>query len=86
MLGYGQQASGTHPTGMHSCFVYVIHDKNCVKMFWVEYVEIEFWVCTFTSVFGTYIDYLTTFVAVILQQGGGYFFYIFLIETYTVGS
>ena len=22
MLGYGQQADGTHPTGMHSCFVY----------------------------------------------------------------
>ena len=21
MLGYGQQAGGTHPTGMHSCFV-----------------------------------------------------------------
>ena len=20
MLGYGQQAGGTHPTGMHSCF------------------------------------------------------------------
>ena len=22
MLGYGQQVGGTHPTGMHSCFVY----------------------------------------------------------------
>ena len=22
MLGYGQQAGGTHPTGMHSCFIY----------------------------------------------------------------
>ena len=26
MLGYGQQAGGTHPTGMHSCFLfYPIH-------------------------------------------------------------
>ena len=24
MLGYGQQVSGTHPTGMHSCF----HTRN----------------------------------------------------------
>ena len=23
MLGYGQQAGGTHPTGMHSCFIYL---------------------------------------------------------------
>ena len=35
MLGYGQQAGGTHPTGMHSCFRYnrfdlpnVIGNKN----------------------------------------------------------
>ena len=24
MLGYGQQADGTHPTGMHSCFYLVL--------------------------------------------------------------
>ena len=24
MLGYGQQAGGTHPTGMHSCAVMIL--------------------------------------------------------------
>ena len=30
MLGYGQQADGTHPTGMHSCFLrhYVYFNKT----------------------------------------------------------
>ena len=26
MLGYGQQAGGTHPTGMHSCLYYLYLD------------------------------------------------------------
>ena len=26
MLGYGQQAGGTHPTGMHSCYQINLHD------------------------------------------------------------
>ena len=34
MLGYGQQAGGTHPTGMHSCFLrrYVYSNKT-IKIF-----------------------------------------------------
>ena len=28
MLGYGQQAGGTHPTGMHSCFYYHCINKE----------------------------------------------------------
>ena len=28
MLGYGQQTGGTHPTGMHSCFVSVFAGKD----------------------------------------------------------
>ena len=31
MLGYGQQAGGTHPTGMHSCFKKV--SRRCQEMF-----------------------------------------------------
>ena len=27
-MGYGQQASGTHPTGMHSCFVSIGESKE----------------------------------------------------------
>ena len=30
MLGYGQQAGGTHPTGMHSCYFYML-DNHSVK-------------------------------------------------------
>ena len=30
MLGYGHQAGGTHPTGMHSCFIYIILFKVVV--------------------------------------------------------
>ena len=39
MLGYGQQAGGTHPTGMHSCFGIVADDLtfsvivfNCIQL------------------------------------------------------
>ena len=28
MLGYGQQAGGTHPTGMHSCLVKLFPENN----------------------------------------------------------
>ena len=31
MLGYGQQADGTHPTGMHSCF-FSFHLTSCTDM------------------------------------------------------
>ena len=27
-MGYGHQVGGTHPTGMHSCFIICFHDKN----------------------------------------------------------
>ena len=30
MLGYGQQAGGTHPTGMHSCYVNSFRHSNNV--------------------------------------------------------
>ena len=32
MLGYGQQAAGTHPTGMHSCFARLFAVENCMKL------------------------------------------------------
>ena len=28
MLGYGQQAGGTHPTGMHSCFKKIVFSRH----------------------------------------------------------
>ena len=28
MLGYGQQAGGTHPTGMHSCVFHVLQQSK----------------------------------------------------------
>ena len=29
--GYGQQAGGMHPPGMHSCLIYhLVSDKNCI--------------------------------------------------------
>ena len=31
MLGYGQQAGGTHPTGMHSCLG-IPFVEECMKM------------------------------------------------------
>ena len=30
MMGYGQQASSTHPTGMQSCYLYV----SCFNLVW----------------------------------------------------
>ena len=32
MLGYGQQAGGTHPTGMHSCFINRLTDLTLRKI------------------------------------------------------
>ena len=38
MLGYGQQAGGTHPTGMHSCFfcsspvILISHRKDTIQI------------------------------------------------------
>ena len=31
MLGYGQQAGGTHPTGMHSCFIMILK-QECIPV------------------------------------------------------
>ena len=30
MLGYGQQVGGTHPTGIHSCFLKIHFEFNCI--------------------------------------------------------
>ena len=32
MLGYGQQAGGMHPTGMHSCFYYCYYCLKCSQL------------------------------------------------------
>ena len=42
MLGYGQQAGGTHPTGMHSCIHIVsdfIHICTLIEFCWRMYSE-----------------------------------------------
>ena len=32
ILGYGQQAGGTHPTGMHSCATYLDNDESWITV------------------------------------------------------
>ena len=40
MLGYGQQAGGTHPTGMHSCWCDVLWNCDCYN-FYVYLIAIQ---------------------------------------------
>ena len=44
MLGYGQQAGGTHPTGMHSCFIILTPDikelvDQCCRLLYSLYAD-----------------------------------------------
>ena len=40
LLGYGQQAGGTHPTGMHSYFVYVCEQDKFMQVPFCEQPQI----------------------------------------------
>ena len=50
-MGYGQQAGGTHPTGMHTCFVVAIN--RYVLLLFVESIGT---VCYLVIAIGTILS------------------------------
>ena len=50
MLGYGQQAGGTHPTGMHSCIEILSLPRTGKDLCIIFFVSASSWLCTLVKI------------------------------------